>query len=73
MDYTVNYNIDSDITATDFSVKTYYESGTNQFTANSGQSAVTLASNGSADISDQIDTDFSKVQHVVFDEPSSTD
>jgi len=73
MDYTVNYNIDPDITATDFSVKTYYESGTNQFTANSGQSAVTLASNGSADISDQIDTDFSKVQHVVFDEPSSTE
>ena len=73
MDYTVNYNIDPDITATDFSVKTYYESGTNQFTANAGQSAVTLASNGSADISDQIDTDFSKVQHVVFDEPSSTD
>ena len=73
MDYTVNYNIDPDITATDFSVKTYYESGTNQFTANTGQSAVTLASNGSADISDQIDTDFSKVQHVVFDEPSSTD
>ena len=73
MDYTVNYSIDSDITATDFSVKTYYESGTNQFTANAGQSAVTLASNGSADISDQIDTDFNKVQHVVFDEPSSTE
>ena len=73
MDYTINYNIDPDITATDFSVKTYYESGTNQFTANAGQSAVTLASNGSADISDQIDTDFSKVQHVVFDEPSSTE
>ena len=73
MDYTVNYNIDSDITATDFSVKTYYESGTNQFTANTGQSAVTLSSNGSADISDQIDTDFSKVQHIVFDEPSSTE
>tara|TARA_R110002012_G_scaffold280463_2_gene468981 strand:+ start:79 stop:2388 length:2310 start_codon:yes stop_codon:yes gene_type:complete len=73
MDYTVNYNIDPDITATDFSVKTYYESGTNQFTANTGQSAVTLSSNGSADISDQIDTDFSKVQHIVFDEPSSTE
>jgi len=73
MDYTVNYSIDPDITATDFSVKTYYESGTNQFTANAGQSAVSLASNGSADISDQIDTDFNKVQHVVFDEPSSTE
>jgi len=73
MDYTINYNIDPDITATDFSVKTYYESGTNQYTANTGQSAVTLASNGSADISDQIDIDFSKIQHVVFDEPSSTD
>ena len=72
IDYTVNYNFHSNFTTTDYAVDTYYESGTNEVTKNSNSQTKYLEANGSIDISDQIDTDYSKTQHVVFAEPSST-
>jgi hypothetical protein len=72
IDYTVNYNFHSSFNTTDYSVDTYYESGTNEVTKNSNSQTKNLGANGSVDISDQIDTDYSKTQHVVFTEPSST-
>lgn len=72
IDYTVNYNFHSSFTTTDYAVDTYYESGTNEVTKNSNSQTKNLGADGSVDISDQIDTDYSKTQHVVFAEPSST-
>ena len=72
IDYTVNYNFHSNFTTTDYAVDTYYESGTNEVTKNSNSQTKNLGADGSVDISDQIDTDYSKTQHVVFAEPSST-
>ena len=72
IDYTVNYNFHSNFTTTDYAVDTYYESGTNEVTKNNNSQTKNLGADGSIDISDQIDTDYSKTQHVVFAEPSST-
>ena len=72
IDYTVNYNFHSNFTTTDYAVDTYYESGTNEVTKNSNSQTKNLGADGSVDISDQIDTDYSKTQHIVFAEPSST-
>ena len=53
--YNVTYNFHSNITPSDFGVNTYYQSGTNEVTQNSNSSTITPNSNGSVDISNQID------------------
>jgi len=53
--YNVTYNFHSNITPSNFGVNTYYQSGTNEVTQNSNSSTITPNSNGSVDISNQID------------------
>ena len=73
IDYTVNFDFHSNFTEEDYSVDTYYESGNNTLTKNSNSQTKNLGSDGSVDISDQIDTDYSKVQHVVFTNPTNSE
>ena len=53
--YNVTYNFHSNITPSNFGINTYYQSGTNEVTQNSNSSTITPNSNGSVDISNQID------------------